>query len=131
MKKKVYICAPLGGNVKENLKKAIKYTLFALRSGVAPVTPHFYALCLDDNKLQDRELGLSAGMSLLWFCDELWVFGDTVSEGMKEEIKFCENMRVKIRKIKDREIEKILEDKQNEKEIQETVNMLIANNGIS
>ena len=55
MKKKVYICAPLGGNVKENFINAVVYTEFALRSGVAPVTPHFYATCLNDNKKEDRE----------------------------------------------------------------------------
>ncbi len=108
MRKKVYICAPLGGNVEGNIKKAQKYTLFALRSGVAPVTPHFYALCLNDRVKADRELGRSAGMSLLWFCDELWVFGDIVTEGMKEEIRFCKNLNVKIRKIKESEINKVL-----------------------
>ncbi len=64
MKKKVYICAPLGGNVKENLENAILYTKYALMQGVAPVTTHFYALCLDDNNPQDRALGVSAGMSV-------------------------------------------------------------------
>ena len=29
MLKKVYICAPLGGNVRENLRKVRKYTEFA------------------------------------------------------------------------------------------------------
>lgn len=108
MKKKVYICAPLGGRVKENLKNAIIYTEFALKSGVAPVTPHFYALCLDDGVKEERELGRSAGTSLLWFCDEMWIFGDTVTEGMKAEINFCKNLKVKMRKVKHNEINKIL-----------------------
>ncbi len=108
MRKKVYICSPLGGNVEENLKKAIEYTKFALYSGVAPVTPHFYALCLDDNIKEERELGKSAGMGLLWFCDEMWIFGDIVTEGMKEEINFCKNLRVKMRQIKASEINKII-----------------------
>ena len=76
MKKKVYICAPLAGNVKENFINAVVYTELALRIGVAPVTPHFYAMCLNDSKKEDREIGRSAGMSLLWFCDEMWIFGE-------------------------------------------------------
>lgn len=44
MTKKVYICAPLGGNIQENLKKAKQYARYALICGTAPVVPHFYAL---------------------------------------------------------------------------------------
>lgn len=76
MMKRVYVCAPLGGNIEENLKKVKTYTAYALRCGTAPVVPHFYAECLDDNDPKDREIGLAAGMSLLWLCDEIWTFGD-------------------------------------------------------
>ena len=119
MKKKVYICAPLGGNVEGNVKKAVRYAKFALKSGVAPIVPHFYALCLNDDILKERELGRQAGMSLLWFCDEMWVFGDRVTQGMQEEILFCKNMKIKIRKIKESEIKKVLGDDRNEKTVLE------------
>lgn len=70
--KKVYICAPLGGNVHENLERVKRYAKYALLCGTAPVVPHFYALCLDDSKPKEREIGMAAGLSLLWlfFCDE-------------------------------------------------------------
>ena len=45
MMKKVYICAPLGGDVQANLERVKKYTEYALKCGTAPVVPHFYALC--------------------------------------------------------------------------------------
>ena len=77
--KKVYICAPLGGDVKGNLEKVKRYTRFALMCGTAPVVPHFYALCLDDDIEKEREIGIVAGLGMLWFCDELWVFGDEVT----------------------------------------------------
>ena len=82
------------------------YTKYALKQGVAPVTTHFYALCLDDNNPQDRALGMSAGMSLLWFCDEMWVFGDEITKGMKEEIKFCENLRIPVKRFPGVEMKK-------------------------
>lgn len=106
--KKVYICAPLGGNIKGNLEKAKRYTEYALRCGAAPVTPHFYALCLDDHDPKEREIGRNAGMSLLWFCDEVWIFGDEVTEGMKTEIDFCRSLNLKTRKVRDSEIYKVL-----------------------
>ena len=108
MMKKVYVCAPLGGNVESNLKKVRAYTEYALRCGTAPVVPHFYALCLDDNDPKDREIGLAAGLSLLWFCDELWLFVDTVTEGMRAELQFCKNLNIRVRKITEKEIQKVI-----------------------
>ena len=117
MKKKVYICSPLGGDVAGNLQKVIRYTKYALKCGVAPITPHFYALCLDDNNPQERELGRQTGTCLLWYCDEMWVFGDSITEGMKEEIRFCKNLNIKMRKIKENEIRKVIGEESNEEEI--------------
>ena len=99
MLKKVYICSPLAGNIMQNIENVKLYTRYALNCGVAPVVPHFFALCIDDNIKEERELGLSAGLSLLWFCDELWVFGDQISQGMQKEIKFCENLNIPIKYI--------------------------------
>lgn len=106
--KKVYICAPLGGNVAENLEKVKNYTKYALMCGTAPVVPHFYALCLNDNIPKEREIGMTAGLSLLWFCDEMWVFGDKISKGMQDEINFCKNLNIRMKNISDKEIRKII-----------------------
>ena len=108
MMKKVYICSPLGGNVKENLEQVQKYTKYALMCGTAPVVPHFYAQCLNDSIPKERESGMAAGLSLLWFCDELWEFGDEISEGMKNEIQFCKNLNIPVRKIWDCDIQKVI-----------------------
>lgn len=108
MMKKVYICSPLGGNVEENLEQAKHYTEYALKCGTAPVVPHFYALCLDDNDPKEREIGIAAGLNLLWFCDEMWIFGDRISEGMKTEIQFCKNLNISMRHISNTEIYKLL-----------------------
>ena len=117
MKKKVYICAPLGGNVKKNLNRVRNYTRYALMCGMAPVVPHFYALCLNDTIPNEREIGMAAGLSLLWFCDEMWIFGDEITAGMTEEIQFCKTLNVKTRKIRESEINKVLGGKIHEKEI--------------
>ena len=106
MMKKVYICAPLGGDVEGNLERVKRYTRYALMCGTAPVVPHFYALCLNDNNQKEREIGLAAGLGMLWFCDELWVFGQTVTEGMKQEIQFCKHLNIKTRYVSEKEIRK-------------------------
>ena len=106
--KKVYICSPLGGNVKENLEQVKKYAKYALMCGTAPVVPHFYAECLNDGNPKEREIGLAAGLSLLWFCDEMWIFGDVVTEGMKSEINFCKNLNIRTRYVRDTEIKKMI-----------------------
>lgn len=110
--KKVYICAPLGGDVTANLQKAKAYTKYALICGTAPVVPHFYALCLDDEIPKEREIGMAAGLSLLWFCDEMWVFGNTVTAGMQREIDFCKNLNIRVRHIKDSEVTKTIGGKE-------------------
>ena len=106
MMKKVYICAPLGGDVEGNLERVKRYTRYALMCGTAPVVPHFYALCLNDDNQKEREIGLAAGLGMLWFCDELRVFGQTVTEGMKQEIQFCKHLNIKTRYVSEKEIRK-------------------------
>lgn len=109
--KKVYICSPIGGNIKENLQKVKEYTRSALMCGTAPVVPHFYALCLNDNIPKEREIGMAAGLSLLWFCDEMWIFGDEVTESMKAEMQFCKSLNIPVRKVRDDEINKKIGEK--------------------
>jgi hypothetical protein len=42
---------------------------------------------LDDANDTDRLMGLYAGMSMLERCDEFWMFGDTISDGMRLELQ--------------------------------------------
>ena len=106
--KKVYICAPLGGDISGNLERVKRYAQYALKCGTAPVVPHFYAECLDDNNPEERQIGMAAGQSLLWFCDELWLFGDKISEGMKAEIQLSRHLNIRTRKVREDEINQVL-----------------------
>lgn len=51
---------------------------------------------------------MAAGLSLLWFCDEVWVFSDQPTDGMRAEIKLARNLNIKVRIIKPHEIAKVL-----------------------
>lgn len=67
--RRVYICSPLGGNVSVNIENAKRYARYALECGMAPFIPHFYVLILDDRNDKERNLGMNAGLSMLWVCD--------------------------------------------------------------
>jgi hypothetical protein len=83
----VYIASPYAGDVAVNTERARQYAKFAVCKGCIPLAPHLlYPQFMDDADPKQRELGLRFALILLGKCDELWVFGERVSEGMKAEI---------------------------------------------
>ena len=49
---------------------------------------------LDDLKPEERELGCRMGLEVLEKCDELWVMGPRISEGMAAEIEYAERLGI-------------------------------------
>ena len=47
-------------------------------------------------------------MSLLWLCDEIWAFGDTVTEGMAAELQFGKSLNIRIRHVTEKEIQQMI-----------------------
>ena len=61
-----------------------------------------YLQMLDDIDLQERELGLMFGLSLLAVCDEVWCFGDvSESVGVQQEIVEAKKLGKKVRYVKE------------------------------
>ena len=88
--KKIFVCSPLRGNIKENIKKAKQYSRDIALKGDIPITPHIYfTQFLDDNNPKERKLGMKMGQELLKICDDIKIFG-VPNKGMKEEIKLWE-----------------------------------------
>lgn len=84
----VYICSPLAGDVERNQEKARTYCRFAVDSGCIPIAPHIYfTQFMNDASRKERDLALFMDIVLLSKCAELWVFGDTVTNGMSIEIE--------------------------------------------
>ena len=104
--RRAYICSPLSGNISGNIENAKRYARYIFKCGMAPVIPHFYALVLNDEIPDERKLGMQAGISLLWVCDEVWVFGNEITEGMKKEIIFAEKLNIKVKYISEKELKK-------------------------
>lgn len=93
----IYVCSPLRGDIENNIKKVYKYCRLVLESGNYPVAPHAYGSnLLDDNNPKERKLALKMGEKLLSRCDELWYFGEIISEGMEAEIKFAKKNAIPV-----------------------------------
>lgn len=100
--KKVYICSRYRADdkhtIEENVAKAFKACGYAASIGYAPYAPHLYLpRCLDDDKPEERELGLRIGMEFLKFCDEIWQCDTDISEGMATELALAEELDIPVR----------------------------------
>lgn len=83
----VFICSPYAGDTKKNTSAAKKYSRFAVSQGAIPIAPHllFTQFLRDDDRVE-RMLGLRFGEVLMSKCQEVWVFGSKISDGMRQEI---------------------------------------------
>ena len=107
--KKVFICSPLkptkpvtdekwAEEFKENLNVDRAASLYALMDCAMPMAPHLYfPQVLDDDDACQREFGMYLGLEWLKECDELWVIGRRVSEGMKKEIEAAKKLDIPVR----------------------------------
>ena len=95
----VYICSPHShGCINTNIENARKYSRFAVDRHYLPNTPHIYfTQIMDDTDFEERETAIFMNLVLMSKCVELWVFGDTISAGMKAEIDRAERKHMKIR----------------------------------
>lgn len=92
----VYICSPFSGDISGNIERAKKYSRYAVDSKAIPIAPHLlFPQFMDDDA--ERELALFMDMVLLGKCEELWVFGELVTEGMSAEIAKAKRKNMKIR----------------------------------
>lgn len=96
----VYICSPYAGDVDNNTKRAREFSRFALDNGQIPLTPHLmYPQFMDVET--ERELIMFIDIILMGKCQEVWVLGDKISEGMMMEINMAKKRRQKIRYFND------------------------------
>ena len=112
-RKKIYVCAPWRGSGFEeqeaNKVRTLRYWYYLYHNGYHPIAPQLlYGWLLNDNDPQERRDGMDAGQDELLRCDELWAFGNVISAGMKEEIRFAVEHGIPINYIRDDELSEIL-----------------------
>ena len=92
---------PPAGDMERNLENARKYAEYVMkRCGAIPLAPHLYfTQFLNDASPRERELGIRAGLELLDLCDELFAFGNQVTEGMEREIRHARSRGIPVRYI--------------------------------
>ena len=98
--KKVFICSPYHSEGKDNEDKKIWSVINimiamlacdnAVERGYSPLCPHLYLpyMFLYGDPIE-CELGLRFGKEWLDECDEIWVVGDQITEGMAEQIEYA------------------------------------------
>jgi sugar phosphate isomerase/epimerase len=91
--KVIFVCSPFQGKI-ENIEKAKRYCRMLVDMGCIPIAPHVYfSQFMDDRNPEDRRKALEMNKKLLEFCDELWVFGEEITEGMREEIEHFKKIK--------------------------------------
>lgn len=92
----VYICSPYRGDTEKNTENAEMYCRVAIKKKAIPFAPHLlYPRFMDETR--ERELVLFMGLVMLDKCAEVWVFGDTITEGMRGELERAERRNKTIR----------------------------------
>lgn len=103
MKKRIaYIAHPIAGNVAENLKslRRVIYNINTYEKDTVPFCPYYAdVVTLDDRDPLQRSIGIANNHTLLTrpgVVDELRLYGETISEGMKEEILIAHTMNIPV-----------------------------------
>jgi len=92
----VYICSPYSGDVEMNTQKARRYSRFAVDQDAIPLAAHLL-LPQFMSETTERELALFMDMVIIGRCEEMWVFGSTISAGMAAEIAKARKRNMTIR----------------------------------
>ena len=92
----VYVASPYAGDTARNTENAIRYSRFAVDCGAIPLAPHLLLPRYMPEETE-REEAMFMNMVLLGKCEQLWVFGDRITEGMAAEIAGAEKRRMPIR----------------------------------
>ena len=112
----VYISSPLRGDVERNIQRARDYCAYAASCGVIPLAPHtIFTQYLDDEQPEQREQGLAMGRDLMWRCDDLWVVGNTISSGMREEIELAKKLYMPIFYVPEEQVQEKVKIRQQDR----------------
>ena len=97
--KTVFVAHPISGDIEGNMKKVLAICEEIHTKNIVPVAPYLVSLqYLNDEVIEDRELGVEANLECFHrkYIDELWLFGDRISSGMKEEIILARKLGIPI-----------------------------------
>ena len=92
----VYVASPFAGDEARNAENAARYCRFAVDSGAIPLAPHLF-LPSFMSEAEERDEAMFMNMVFLGKCEQLWVFGVRITDGMAAEIAKAEKRQMPIR----------------------------------
>lgn len=96
--KKIFICSPFRGDIEENTKAAQFFAKVIIGTGRIPIAPHLYfPQFLDEDNPNERMNGIEMGLELMDICDEVYVLGFNITEGMRFELNHAREKRIPVR----------------------------------
>lgn len=114
MSNMVYVSSPMSAEtadkVEANLEFARRASRYCALCGRIPVTPHLYfTQFLREEVKTERLLGQKMGQCIMPSCSEVWVCGDTVSDGMRAEIALARKLDIPVVEVSSKDIAVFLE----------------------
>lgn len=93
--KKVFICSPYRGDTSRNIEQAKRYARFAYGCKYLPIVPHLYfPSFLSDDVPSERMDGIMLGLELMKQCEEIWIFGCRITDGMAFELAMARQLGI-------------------------------------
>ena len=94
-KKLVYVSSPSMENDKGNVNDARRFCKYVLNCGAVPFAPQlFFPQFLDMADAENRVIAIHSGIVVLAECDEVWAFGDRISESMRLELHVADGLAI-------------------------------------
>ena len=101
-KKLIYVCSPFSREDNKNIADARRYCKYVLDHGAVPFAPHLYfPQLLDESNEEELKTGIGARLVILAECDELWAFGDRLTEDMRLELELADKLSMPMRFFSD------------------------------
>lgn len=97
--KTVFIAHPLRGDIAKNIRRVRAICKELHSDTLIPYAPYLAtAQYLNDNISEERELGMEANheMFIRGFIDELWLYGDRISNGMAIETRLALRLNIPV-----------------------------------
>ncbi len=97
---RIFVCSALRGAFELNLARTREYCHWTMSKGFAAYAPHLsYPQFFDDDVSFEREMCITAGLSFLSTCSELWAFcvDGRISSGMLTEIQTAIDLEIPVR----------------------------------